>query len=160
VAYYTVEEEIQEHLGPLVESVRPSAAPEGTIWSLHKDEFSSLGLTKFSFDPPLLGRELLAVIGNLDSQIISRDYLLIDQSDFVTTYLRVGESGNPLISAGCQSELVYAYGAGKPVYVVFPGGERKLSPWVTQFSKCFTNLEDAFTYIKQHHRASGGAPAC
>lgn len=53
--------------------------------------------------------------------------MLIDQSDFVVMYIKE-ERSSPKISAGCQSEMIHAYTSGKPVYVIFSGGEKKLSP--------------------------------
>jgi len=78
--------------------------------------------------------------------------LLISEADFVMIYIRKDDKENPSISAGCQSEMVYAYSGGKKIYVLFAGGKRKLSPWVTQFSKVFTNLEDAFKFVLSEYK--------
>lgn len=156
--YYTVENEIKEQINPVLEPLANLPLPNKTIWRpYYKDNLSPLTLTKLKFgDVELLGRELLSAIENIDSQIISRDYLLIDQADFVMMYIRMDDRGNPSISAGCQSEMVYAYSGGKKVYVVFAGGERKLSPWVTQFSEVFTNLNDAFNFILSEYKNKKG----
>jgi adenylate kinase len=146
-----IESEITGGLGSLLDKLEDYSQPEGTIWTTHKDDLSLLTLCKLRFEIELLGRDLVSVLETIDSQIISRDYMLIDQSDFVVMYIRMDDEGNPLISAGCQSEMVYAYGSGKEVYVIFAGGERRLSPWVTQFSKAFTNLGEAFDFIMREH---------
>jgi len=116
------------------------------------DSWSALGLARVKVeDFYLLGRQLISVLEAIDSQIISRDFLLIDQSDFVLMYIRVGEDGTPQISAGSQSEMLYAYSQGKPVYVVCPGGRRQLSPWVTQFSEVFETLPAAFEFLAKRY---------
>ena len=57
---------------------------KGAVWSIYIDELSPLSLTKFYFsDVEVEGKELYSVIETIDSQIVSRDYMLIDQSDFV-----------------------------------------------------------------------------
>jgi len=91
----------------------------------------------------------------IDAQIIARDYLLIDQSDFIVVYIRTDDNGNPRISAGCQSEVTYAYTHGKEVNVIFKGGERKLSPWVTQFSNVFKTVDDCLKYIQEKYIKGG-----
>lgn len=154
--YYTIEDEIKEEIWPLLSSLENCSPPPETIWTPYRDYLSLLTLIKLKFEVEILGRQLLSVLEIIDSQIISRDYLLIDQADFVVMYVRMDDEGNPRISAGCQSEMVYAYGCGKKVYVVFSGGERRLSPWVTQFSKVFTNLSDSFDFIVREHHTKGG----
>lgn len=156
-AYYTVEDEIKERVGKLLSSFESCSPPPETIWSPYKDDLSPLTFTKLKFEIEILGRELLTALDTIDSQIISRDYLLIDQVDFVIMYITMDDEGNPRISAGCQTEMVYAYSSGKKVYVIFAGGERKLSPFVTQFSKAFTNVDDAFEFIVGEHTQKGGA---
>ena len=68
-------------------------------------------------------------------------------------YIR-SEGGKPQISAGCQSEMIYAYTQGKPVYVVCECGSRGLSPWVTQFSEVFERLDDALNYLEKKYLTS------
>ena len=87
----------------------------------------------------------------IDAQIIARDYLLIDQSDFIVMYIRTDNESNPMISAGCQSELKYAYEHGKEINVIYSGGERRLSPWVTQFSNVFRGIDECLEYIKKNY---------
>jgi len=158
LAYYTVEDEIKENVRESLKSLPIASPSRESIWFPYKDELSPLTLTKFKFDTELLGRELLAVLHTIDGQIVSRDYLLIDQVDFLVMYIRADERGEPRISAGCQSEMIYAYTTGKKVYAIFPGGEKRLSPWITQFSKAFRNVEDASKFILREHKR--GDPRC
>jgi len=114
-------------------------------WGLH----SSIGLVNFDFEgQELRGAEVTACLAGIDSQIISRDYLLIDQSDFVIMYIATGDNGQPVISAGCQSEMLYAYAQGKPVYVVCSNGKKFLSPWVTEFCQVYDTTEEALAELR------------
>jgi len=156
--YYSMEEEIKEDLFPITNSlIDMSKDLSRKTWEIHIDEDTPLSLIKFKnldilgFPPiELLGREHLMTIRAIDAQIISRDYLLIDQSDFIIIYIK-DENGKPRISAGCQSELTYAYTHGKEVNVIYKGGERKLSPWVTQFSNVFTSVERCLEYVEEKY---------
>ena len=149
--YNTVAEEIREHCSEALESLHSCQPPEGVIWSPLVDDETALCLVKMAFadvpHAPLPGRELQQAFDAIDSQIISRDYLLIDQADFIMIYIRSDAEGTPLISAGCHSELDYAYGSGKPVFGIFGGDKSKLSPWVTKFSEIFTSVDDAREYV-------------
>ena len=119
----------------LTELFATTHSPLGAAWITHLDEFTGLGLVKLVGDGErLLGREVLSVMDAIDSQIIARDFLLIEQSDMIVAYIPADDIGNPRISAGSQSEVLYAYQNGKGVYIVFPGDSRKLSPWVTEFA--------------------------
>lgn len=160
--YYSMEEEIKGDLSSVITSLTNiSKNLSKDDWEIYIDEDTPLALIKFknldklglpSVD--LLGREHLMTIRAIDAQIISRDYLLIDQSDFVIIYIK-DEDGKPRISAGCQSELTYAYTHGKEVNVVYKGGERKLSPFVTQFSNVFTSVEECLIYIQEKYIKGG-----
>jgi adenylate kinase len=119
-------------------------------WRPAWDEWSPLSLTELIHDNVALpGRQIVSVFEAIDSQIIARDFLLIDQSDFIVLYIRTDSDGQPLISAGSQSEMVYAYSHGKEVYVVCAGGRRALSPWVSQFSEVFETLPEALEYLSR-----------
>lgn len=87
-------------------------------------------------------RNIAAVI---DGQIITRDYLLIDQSEIVCALLKWDDLLNkPDLSAGSQSELTYAKLTGKDRLVVAEGAKKtKMSPWITEHtSEFFATLED------------------
>ena len=102
----------------------------------------------------IAGSELRSTLEAIDSQIISRDYLLIDQSDFVIMYIKSMEKKRrPLISAGSQSEMVYAYSRGKPVYVIYEHGAKHLSPWVTQYAKVFRTLQECLSHIQGEYQS-------
>lgn len=153
--YNTVAEEIREQCSDALELVSGYQPPEGVIWGPHVDNETALCLVEMRFaDSPgmsLLGRELQQAFDTIDSQIISRDYLLIDQSDLIIIFIRADENGSPLISAGCQSELRYAYETGKEVFGIFSGDKNKLSPWVTQFSAVFSRVDVAKKYVLEKY---------
>lgn len=163
-SYYTQEEEIKEKLKEKIDLLKENAKIiGGDSWEIYIDDDTVLTLIKFKNldrigfpEVELLGREHLMTIRAIDAQIIARDYLLIDQSDFIVVYIGTDEKGSPRISAGCQSEITYAYKHGKEVNVIFKGGERRLSPWITQFSNVFKTIDDCLKYIQERYIQRGG----
>lgn len=144
--------ELTEELAPIAQAATDLQARSKGLhsrWQPVWDQSSPLGLTQLLHDDLVLsGREVASVLDSIDNQIIARDFLLIDQSEFVLLYIRTDSDGRPLISAGSQSEMVYAYSHGKQVYVVCAGGRPALSPWVTQFSEVFRTLPEAFEHLR------------
>jgi len=95
--------------------------------------------------------ELQSLRGTVDGQIISRDYLLIDQSQIISALIPMNpQTGKPEISAGSQSELTYAKLTGKDRFVVWEGARARLSPWVEKHaSELFNNLTALETRLEQ-----------
>lgn len=122
------------------------------LWNVSWDKFYPLVLSQLKKDDLILdGREIFAILDAINSQIISRDFLFIEQSDFIVAYIpRL--NNKPLISAGSQTEITYSYSKGKPVYVIYPGMLEDLSPWVTMFSRVFNNLEEFFDFITNKNK--------
>jgi len=157
--YHLLESEIKEDLKEVIDLLNEKARViSKDSWKIYVDDDTALTLIMFRNlseigfpEVELLGREHLMTIRAIDAQIIARDYLLIDQSDFIVVYIRTDDEGNPRISAGCQSEVTYAYDHGKEVNVIFKGGEKKLSPWVTQFSNVFETVDDCLKYIQKKY---------
>ncbi len=152
----SLDNEINDFFEPLRVEVARSLEKNNhnadNLWNVYWDEFSALGLSKLKVgNHMLLGREINSIRKAIDSQIISRDYLLIEQSDFVIMHISSFDVGKPRISAGSQSEMIYAYYLGKPVYGVCDEGKDSLSPWVTQFSAIFDTLPDAIDYLVKTH---------
>jgi len=143
-----IREEVEDRLDALVKSLKDRVRSDRPRWLPYVDDLSTTTITKLQFDETeILGRELVSALGIIDSQIISRDYLLIDQADVVIMYIAMDKSGRPQVSAGCQSEMLYAFNSGKKVCVVFPGEEEKLSPWITQHSQVFASVDEASEYL-------------
>ena len=99
--------------------------------------------------------ELNSVEKDIDGQIISRDYMLIDQSEIVLIYIPIVKfpdgGKRPLVSAGCQTELVHAYSTDKEIYIFFPGEPEDLSPWITGFkpNRIFRSLKEGLEYFRK-----------
>lgn len=149
--FYSVFDEITEVFQPIkaeVDKIKAKNNLENLNWEPFFDDYSHHGLTRFNFENSrMLGREIWSILKAIDSQIISRDYQLIDQSDFVLMFIRTDEGNRPIISAGCQTELVYAYSKGKDVHVVCSAGRRTLGPWVTEFSEVYNDISSALNKL-------------
>lgn len=141
--------EIDEVLKPGYEgAVAKLSSTEDQRWQPAWNEYSALGLADVMVGKQSLpGSQINSIRSAIDDQIISRDYWLIDQSDFVLMFISATDDGHPRISAGSQSEMLYAYSHGKPIYGICEGGEKSLSPWVTQFSRIFTTLSEALEFL-------------
>jgi hypothetical protein len=87
-------------------------------------------------------RKIVEVKAYLQDLTISRDYNLIDQSDYV-----IVNYYNPLIpSPGVQREIKYAKENGKDVYLFWP--RERLSPFlIHDVSRHFQTQEDLFRYV-------------
>lgn len=97
------------------------------------------------FDPFVFQlQELASLKPVVDGQIISRDYLLIDQSDVVCALVPMSKVGGKAeISAGSQSELTYANLTAKDRFVLWTGKKTALSPFVGTPYPNFDALEKA-----------------
>jgi adenylate kinase len=146
--------EIEEVVSGARDSVAQTPWEYDRPWNLFWDDCSGLCLSRLTLadlglkDVSLTGREIVSARDSIDAQIISRDFLLIDQSDIVVIYIRANDVGEPQYSAGCQTELAHAYRRGKPGYVIFPGRRGRLSPWVNKLSSgIFETAEDFLTTV-------------
>lgn len=91
--------------------------------------------------------ELVSLTPIVDGQILSRDYLLIDQSEMVCALVPL-RKGKPEVSAGSQSELTYAKLAGKPRYVVCEGPWSEVSLWVAGHAdRQFDTIEQLGSFL-------------
>lgn len=83
---------------------------------------------KRTFIKKVLGRrvkfhvsEVKMIENHIDGQIIARDYKMIDQSDMLIAYIpQFGKTGKPVPSSGVDSEINYAFGRAKDVYLISP----------------------------------------
>jgi adenylate kinase len=87
-------------------------------------------------------RELLALKPDIDSQIVARDFKLIDQSDMVIAFIpRV--AGRIEVSAGVTMEIQHAFETGKEVYIICPHPQ-DLSPFFTEHARAvFLDFDSA-----------------
>jgi adenylate kinase len=93
--------------------------------------------------------EILEIINDIDGQIISRDFKLIDQSDMILAYIPEDGSAKPIISPGVMRELDHAHDEMKEIYVIWDSPEEP-SVFITNLMpmRIFRKLEEAIEYFK------------
>lgn len=75
--------------------------------------------------------EVVALETDIDSQIVARDFKLIDQSDMIVSFVPELPTGKPGLSSGVERELQHAYETTKEVYVIWKP-KADPSPFVTK----------------------------
>jgi adenylate kinase len=93
-------------------------------------------------------QQVLQIERDINSQIYARDFLLIDQSDMIISFIPVLPDGRAAVSSGVERELQHAHEAAKEVYVIW---RSRLSPsiFVTQTAtKVFTDTNQAMTFFR------------
>jgi adenylate kinase len=91
--------------------------------------------------------QVLQIETDINSQIYARDFLLIDQSDMIISFIPTLEDGRASISSGVERELQHAHEAAKEVFVIWPSAKPP-SVFVTQTaSRVFTSVEQAKEYL-------------
>jgi len=92
--------------------------------------------------------EVKQICRDVNSQIYARDFMLIDQSDMIISFIPALADGRAAISSGVERELQHAYEAAKAVYVIWSAKQRP-SVFVTQTAtKVFAGLDDALDFFK------------
>ncbi|MDH7598694.1 MAG: AAA family ATPase [Sedimentisphaerales bacterium] len=77
------------------------------------------------------------------SQTYARDFMLIDQSDMIISFIPPMPDGRAAISSGVERELQHAHEAAKEVYVIWPSSQRP-SVFVTQTAtEVFEDVDQA-----------------
>ncbi|MHC4122716.1 MAG: hypothetical protein ACYSSI_04015 [Planctomycetota bacterium] len=93
--------------------------------------------------------EVQQIERDINSQIYARDFLLIDQSDMIISYIPKFDDGRAIISSGVERELQHAHEAAKEVYVIWTA-EQKPSVFITQTAtKVFKSLDDAVSFFQK-----------
>jgi adenylate kinase len=97
-------------------------------------------------------REVLDIAGDIDGQIYTRDFKLIDQADMIVSYVPElpGQDGKmiPGLSSGVERELQHAWEHAKEVFVVWKPAKTP-SPFITETAtKVFTSVADALSYFE------------
>jgi len=86
---------------------------------------------------------------DINSQIYARDFMLIDQSDMIISFIPALPDGRAAISSGVERELQHAHEAAKEVYVIWAAKQRP-SVFVTQTAtKVFRDLYSAIEFFKK-----------
>jgi hypothetical protein len=103
-------------------------------------------------------KQVLDIAGDIDGQIYSRDFKLIDQSNMIVSYIPELVGGIPGLSSGVERELQHAFEHGKEVYVVWTPA-KKPSPFITETAtRLFGSVREALAYFKDKgilHRSGG-----
>ena len=87
--------------------------------------------------------EVRQIERDINSQIYARDFMLIDQSDMIISFIPVLDDGRAAISSGVERELQHAHEAAKEVYVIWTA-KQPPSVFVTQTAtKVFADINEA-----------------
>ena len=93
--------------------------------------------------------EVLLVAGDIHSQIYARDFMLIDQSDMIISYISELPGGRPALSSGVERELQHAHEVTREVYVIWRPRVTP-SPFITETAtKVFADTDEALEYFQQ-----------
>ncbi|MFA5424344.1 MAG: AAA family ATPase [Phycisphaerae bacterium] len=93
-------------------------------------------------------QEVLQIERDINSQIYARDFLLIDQSDMIISFIPALPDGRAAISSGVERELQHAHEAAKEVYVIWQS-QHKPSVFVTQTAnRVFGDIGQAIEFFK------------
>jgi len=83
------------------------------------------------------------------SQTYARDFLLIDQSEMIISFIPTLPDGRAAISSGVERELQHAHEASKDVYVIWPAKQTP-SVFVTQTAtKLFDNTKSVLEFFNK-----------
>ena len=86
---------------------------------------------------------------DINSQIYARDFLMIDQSDMIISFIPTLPDGRAAIASGVERELQHAHEAAKEVYVIWKA-KHNPSVFVTQTAaKVFTDTNSALEFFRK-----------
>jgi len=86
---------------------------------------------------------------DINSQTYARDFLLIDQSDMIVSFIPTLADDRAAISSGVERELQHAHEAAKEVYVIWTAKQRP-SVFVTQTAtKVFADSDSMIEFSKR-----------
>ncbi|MHC4624217.1 MAG: AAA family ATPase [Planctomycetota bacterium] len=112
--------------GDLEESHLPDYARKSARDGSNVVELTTLGKTvRLNLD------EIRQVERDINSQTYARDFMLIDQSDMIVSFVPTLPDGRAAISSGVERELQHAHEAAKEVYVIWTAKHRP-SVFITQ----------------------------
>jgi hypothetical protein len=128
----------------LEESYLPQYARQASQKGQDFIEINTLGKTiRLDLD------EVRLIESDINSQIYARDFLLIEQSDMIISYIPTLGDGRPAISSGVERELQHAHESAKEVYVIWTAKQNP-SVFVTQTAtKVFNNPSNAVEFFKK-----------
>jgi adenylate kinase len=130
--------------GDLEESYLPHKASEAARKGEDFVEVTALGQrTRLSL------HEIQQIERDINSQIYARDFMLIDQSEMIISFIPALVDGRAAISSGVERELQHAHEAAKEVYVIWTA-KQKPSVFVTQTAtKVFADADIALKFFEE-----------
>ena len=91
--------------------------------------------------------EVRQIERDINSQTYARDFMLIDQSDMIISFIPSMADGRAAISSGVERELQHAHEAAKDVYVIWTA-EQNPSVFVTQTAtEVFPDIDSAVEFF-------------
>jgi hypothetical protein len=93
--------------------------------------------------------EILQIERDINSQTYARDFMLIDQSDMIISFIPTLADGRASLSSGVERELQHAHEGGKEVYIIWTARQTP-SVFVTQTAtRLFKHTEEAINFFEQ-----------
>ncbi len=130
--------------GDLEESYLPLKAQRASEKGLDYVEVTALG-RKVRLDL----HEVKQIERDINSQIYARDFMLIDQSEMIISFIPALDDGRAAISSGVERELQHAHEAAKEVYVIWTAKQTP-SVFITQTATAvFNTLAEAMECFKE-----------
>jgi len=126
----------------LEESYLPGCAAEALAQGRQYIEVEALGRTV-----RLEVEQVRHIERDINSQIYARDFMLIDQSDMIISYIPALPGGRAAISSGVERELQHAHEAAKQVFVIW---EARYPPSVfvgQTATKVFPGVAEAVSFF-------------
>jgi len=95
--------------------------------------------------------EIRQIERDINSQIYARDFMLIDQSDMIISFIPTTDDGRAAISSGVEREMQHAHEAAKEVYVIWTARQNP-SVFVTQTAtRVFPGISEALEFFKARY---------
>ncbi len=94
-------------------------------------------------------QEIRYIERDIYSQTYARDFLLIDQSDMIISFIPTLPDGRAAISSGVERELQHAHEAAKEVYVVWPARQTPSVFVIQTATKVFGSIKEAVEFFKK-----------
>ncbi|OHB73948.1 MAG: hypothetical protein A2Z25_05475 [Planctomycetes bacterium RBG_16_55_9] len=130
--------------GDLEESYLPHRARRAAEENLDYVELTVLGQ-----QVRLNLHEVRQIERDINSQTYARDFMLIDQSDMIISFVPSLPDGRAAISSGVERELQHAHEAAKEVYVIWTAKQNP-SVFVTQTAtRVFDNLAESIEFFQE-----------
>ena len=128
--------------GDLEEAYLPGHAEKAEAEGLNFVEVSAPGRTI-----RLALEQVKQIESDINSQIYARDFMLIDQSDMIISFIPRLADGRAAVSSGVERELQHAHEAAKEVYVIWTASQTP-SVFVTQTAtKVFNSVDTALRFL-------------